>query len=121
MRADPMHKAELAPRPGRRLSKTAHCVSAVSLDSLSIKAQPDHHRAANANAFGFNQEHRHVEGSKRQQGKQETEGGQEPAEDHSFGLQNGAGPGQAGQQPVREKKDLTPIRSRTDRARCSEE
>src|SRR6516225_7713811 len=49
------------------------------------------------------QEDRHVEGSKRKQGKKETEGGQEPAQDPCVGLQGGARPGQAVLQPVREK------------------
>src|SRR6516162_2291756 len=49
------------------------------------------------------QEDRHVEGSKRKQGKKETEGGQEPTQDPCVGLQGGARPGQAVLQPVREK------------------
>src|SRR6516164_85257 len=49
------------------------------------------------------QEDRHVEGSKRKQGKKETEGGQEPTQDPCVGLQGGARPGQALLQPAREK------------------
>jgi|SRR6516164_3951007 len=49
------------------------------------------------------QEDRHAEGSKRKQGKKETEGGQEPTQDPCVGLQGSARPGQAVLQPVREK------------------
>jgi hypothetical protein len=86
---------------------SAGLVFAISLDTVSLKAQPRENQGAGAKRSAFNQEDRHVEGSKRQQGKQETEGRQKPAESHYICLQDGAKPGKAGQQPVREKKDLT--------------
>ena len=60
---------------------------------------------------GFQSGVSHVEGPKRQQGKQEAESGQEPASSHDIRLQISAGPGQARQQSVREEKDLTPLQS----------
>src|SRR3954462_15041026 len=58
---------------------------------------------------GFQSGASHVEGPKRQQGKQEAESGQEPASSHDIRLQISAGPGQSRQQSVREEKDLTPL------------
>ena len=50
------------PRPKTRSS----VVSAISLDSVPVKAQPKKLTTPSASVWAFNQEDRHVEGSKRQ-------------------------------------------------------
>jgi hypothetical protein len=75
-------------------------VSDISLDSDSIKAQPENRRDASTSVRAFNREDRYVEGSKRLRNRRQTK----------IDLINvstyKAAPGRAGQQRVR-KKDLT--------------
>ena len=72
----------------------------ISLDSDSIKAQPENRRDASTSVRAFNREGRYVEGSKRLRNRRQTK----------IDLKNvstyKAAPGRAGQQRVR-KKDLT--------------